>query len=75
MKYIHIMIHDSFTLTHGNTEQSPFVTSTQALIYKSAEHEIKLFNHILLVPNTFIMRAIHYTGSMHSVPCKVRRNA
>ena len=66
------------TLTHQNTQAHTTISSlhyTQPLIYKSAEHEIKLFNHRLLVHNTLIMRAIHFTGSLQSVPCKVRQNA
>lgn len=38
------------------------LTCTQPLIYKSTEHEIKLFNHMLLVHNTLVMRAIHFTA-------------
>lgn len=71
----HLLVH---TLTHRNTRANTTISSlhyTQPLIYKSAEHEIKLFNHRLLVHNTLIMRAIHFTGSLYSVPCKMRRNA
>lgn len=46
---------------------------TQPLIYKSAKHEIKLSNHILLVHNTLVMRTIHFIGSLHAASCEMRR--
>lgn len=54
-------------LLHTDAGTVSFPHCTQALIYKPAEHEIQLFNHRLLVHNTPMMRAIHFTGSRRPV--------
>lgn len=65
---------DSWNATHWHsaTGTPTSLHHAQALIYKPAEHEIRLFNQRLLVHNAVIMRVIHFTGSLRALEKEVR---